>query len=121
MVYTTYGDNTLKTATALRIEWCKSRARAHRWQEECILLKEEMRRVIQFHTWQAGVWEARAKTAETNGGRAYAWRQSRTREQLASTCETSWASLDGYLGMGRGAVAAGERLTEAECCRINST
>ncbi|KAG6874530.1 hypothetical protein C0992_007603 [Termitomyces sp. T32_za158] len=27
---------------ALRIEWCKARARAHRRQEECLLLNEEM-------------------------------------------------------------------------------
>ncbi len=102
--------------TALQIEWCKSRARAHRWQEECVLLKEEMRRVIQFHTWQAGIWKERATKAETNGGRAYAWRQSWTREQLVSTCATAWANIDGYLGMGRGAVAVGEPLVEATCC-----
>ena len=29
---------------ALRVEWCKACARAHRWQEECLLLHEEMRR-----------------------------------------------------------------------------
>lgn len=46
--------------TALRIEWCKARARAHRWQEECILLAEEMRRVIEFFKWDSGVWEKRA-------------------------------------------------------------
>lgn len=111
---------TLKMATALRIEWCKSRSRAHRWQEECVLLKEEMRRVIQFHTWQAGVWEERARTADADGTRAYAWRQSWTREKLVMMCTTSWASLDDYLGMGQGAVAAGEPLTEAPCCINNS-
>ncbi|KAK0499953.1 hypothetical protein EDD18DRAFT_1348754 [Armillaria luteobubalina] len=26
----------------LRIEWCKTRAQAHRWREECKLLKVEM-------------------------------------------------------------------------------
>lgn len=110
----------LKVAIALRIEWCKSRSRAHRWQEECVLLKEEMRRVIQFHTWQAGVWEGRAKIADTDGAHAYAWRQSWTREKLVTTCTTSWACLGDYLGMGQGAVAAGEPLTEAACCINNS-
>jgi hypothetical protein len=28
---------------ALEREWCRARARAHRWQEECLLLNEEMR------------------------------------------------------------------------------
>ncbi|KDQ23111.1 hypothetical protein PLEOSDRAFT_1017784, partial [Pleurotus ostreatus PC15] len=45
---------------ALRIEWCKTRARAQRWQEECVLLGEEMRRVLEFHRWQAKEWETRA-------------------------------------------------------------
>ncbi|KDQ30010.1 hypothetical protein PLEOSDRAFT_1037626, partial [Pleurotus ostreatus PC15] len=109
-------EMTESMSEALRIEWCKSRSRAHRWQEECILLKEEMRRVIQFHTWQAGVWEERARKAETDGARAYAWRQRWTREKLVATCTTSWACLDNYLAMGQGAVGVGEPLTEAPCC-----
>ncbi|KAF9495381.1 hypothetical protein BDN71DRAFT_1482663 [Pleurotus eryngii] len=42
-------------ASTLWIEWCKLRARAHRWQEESILLKEEMCRILQFHRWQAQI------------------------------------------------------------------
>ncbi|KAG0691527.1 hypothetical protein DFH29DRAFT_1010861 [Suillus ampliporus] len=42
------GDN-----DGVRIEWCKSRARALRWSEEVELLREEMRRVLQFFAWQA--------------------------------------------------------------------
>jgi hypothetical protein len=33
---------------ALRVEWAKAKARAARWEEEVVLLDEEMRRVIQF-------------------------------------------------------------------------
>ncbi|KAF9023539.1 hypothetical protein BDZ89DRAFT_955587, partial [Hymenopellis radicata] len=40
---------------ALRIEWCKARARKLRWQEEVELLLEEMRRIIEFHRWK-GSW-----------------------------------------------------------------
>lgn len=49
---------------ALKIEFCRARARAHRWQEECILLREEMRRVEQF--WSHGVrtWQQRAELYE---------------------------------------------------------
>ncbi|KAF8163735.1 hypothetical protein B0H34DRAFT_650742, partial [Crassisporium funariophilum] len=32
-----------RTNIALRIEWCRARARAHWWQEECVLLNKEMR------------------------------------------------------------------------------
>ena len=46
--------------TALRIEWCKARARAMRWLEEVRLLVEEMRRVLQFLQWKGRFWELRA-------------------------------------------------------------
>ncbi|KAJ2912610.1 hypothetical protein MD484_g7802, partial [Candolleomyces efflorescens] len=50
---------------ALRVEWCKTRARAHRWQEECLLLAEEMRRVKAFFRWEISTWEARVKDVAT--------------------------------------------------------
>ncbi|KAH7867636.1 uncharacterized protein C8R40DRAFT_1064372, partial [Lentinula edodes] len=33
----------LSLAECLQVSWCKARARALRWQEECVLLQEEMR------------------------------------------------------------------------------
>ena len=47
-------------SAALRVEWCKAQARTHRWQEECLLLDEEMRRVTRFFTWQIKMWKERA-------------------------------------------------------------
>ncbi|KAF6763520.1 hypothetical protein DFP72DRAFT_986476 [Ephemerocybe angulata] len=49
--------------TVLRIEWCKSRARAHRWQEECHLLAEEMRRTAVFLKSEENGWVKRAEAA----------------------------------------------------------
>lgn len=49
---------------ALRIEFCRARARAHRWQEECILLREEMRRVEQFWAHAVKAWNERARMYE---------------------------------------------------------
>ena len=44
---------------ALRIEWCKAHACAHRWQEECLLLAEEMLRIlVAFFTWQENEWKS---------------------------------------------------------------
>ncbi|KIM37573.1 hypothetical protein M413DRAFT_56267, partial [Hebeloma cylindrosporum] len=43
----------------LRVEWCKSRARAHRFTEEVSLLSEEMVRVTRFLTSKASEWEAK--------------------------------------------------------------
>src|SRR5882762_2397788 len=40
--------NLIKFDLALRVEWAKSQARADRWNEEVVLLDEEMRRVIEY-------------------------------------------------------------------------
>ncbi|KAM6489208.1 hypothetical protein JOM56_015378 [Amanita muscaria] len=83
----------------LRIEWCKARARAHRWQEECILLKEEMRRVLQFFDSEISHWNALAATANfgdqntseiQEGWRAYAYRQAHIRAAMRSHCAQKW-------------------------------
>ncbi|KAG6880468.1 hypothetical protein C0995_006841 [Termitomyces sp. Mi166 len=42
----------------LYIEWCKARAHAYQWKEECLLLDEEMQKVIAFVIYQEGVWKA---------------------------------------------------------------
>ncbi|RXW21399.1 hypothetical protein EST38_g4451 [Candolleomyces aberdarensis] len=47
-----------KDDPALRIEFCHTRARAHRWQEECVLLDEELKRVERFWEWDARRWQA---------------------------------------------------------------
>ncbi|KAG1786540.1 uncharacterized protein HD556DRAFT_1449630 [Suillus plorans] len=50
------GDN-----DGIHIEWCKSRARALWWSEEVELLREEMRRVLEFFAWQAAWWDEQGK------------------------------------------------------------
>ncbi|KAJ7196053.1 hypothetical protein GGX14DRAFT_403533 [Mycena pura] len=45
---------------ALRIEWARTRAKAHRWSEEVDLLEEEMRRIRAFLTWHSKWWMERA-------------------------------------------------------------
>ncbi|KAE9393382.1 hypothetical protein BT96DRAFT_773708, partial [Gymnopus androsaceus JB14] len=40
----------------LRVEWCKARARAQRYQEELELVDEEMGRAIAFTRWRADWW-----------------------------------------------------------------
>jgi len=41
-----YSSLLICVSSALRIEWCRSRARAMRWSEEVLWLREEMRRVL---------------------------------------------------------------------------
>ncbi|KAG2097506.1 uncharacterized protein F5147DRAFT_656316 [Suillus discolor] len=48
----TNGDDDLTLNNALRMEWLKARAQVKRWGEEVLLLKEEMRRVLEFLRWK---------------------------------------------------------------------
>ena len=41
----------------LRSEWAKSRARADRASEEVLLVREEMRRTLEYFNWKATWWE----------------------------------------------------------------
>ncbi|EMD37240.1 hypothetical protein CERSUDRAFT_29195, partial [Gelatoporia subvermispora B] len=82
---------------ALRIEWCKSRARADRWSEECELLQEEMRRVTQLHKWTAAQWIQRAAAVPptltpdyAEGQTAYAMRQADIRTEMSELCTRTW-------------------------------
>ncbi|KAG1904044.1 uncharacterized protein F5891DRAFT_1126943 [Suillus fuscotomentosus] len=64
----------------VRIEWCKTQVE---------LLTEEMRRVLEFFTWQQARWEEQGKAcvgecaADIEGLRAYAARQANIRRGLA--------------------------------------
>ncbi|KAG1789918.1 hypothetical protein EV424DRAFT_1549952 [Suillus variegatus] len=81
----------------VRIEWCKSRARALRWTEEVELLTEEMGRVIRFLHWDAQRWDERKgqlageNPAHTEGLHAYAARQAHIRRRLAAHFHALWA------------------------------
>ncbi|KIJ10047.1 hypothetical protein PAXINDRAFT_27756, partial [Paxillus involutus ATCC 200175] len=90
--------------TDMRIEWCKARARAKRWEEEVKLLLEEMRRANEFFLWEAKQWDERGEPfsferewtfsaldeADLEGYRAYAKRQSALHRALAARNSSSW-------------------------------
>lgn len=75
----------------IRIEWCKSRARALRWAEKVELLQEEMCRVLQFLKWQADWWDSRRDTVSYSEGLcAYAARQANIRRCMADHFRHLW-------------------------------
>jgi hypothetical protein len=82
----------------LRCEWVKSKARADRWQEEVLLVKEEMRRVLAFLEWKAVWWtEEGARDLDVrpdiaDGIRAYAAKQAAINRALARSFEMRWES-----------------------------
>ena len=80
----------------LQVEWSKSQARMQRWEEEVILVQEEMRRVITYHEWRAEWWRSQvarrtdADDTSLQGIAAYAEKQAHLSEQLAQRCAEFW-------------------------------
>ncbi|KAF9523674.1 hypothetical protein CPB83DRAFT_898542 [Crepidotus variabilis] len=97
------------TQAALRLEWCKARARAHRWQEECLFLAEEMRRIKESLEYEAKKWDKRtvdvimiqdgfgaapcADELTLAGKIAYAHRQASIRRKMKASFEVLWTGL----------------------------
>ncbi|KAJ6478376.1 hypothetical protein C8R45DRAFT_934146 [Mycena sanguinolenta] len=55
------GENEKDLHESVRVEWSRAKARKERW-EEVQLLREEMKRVLQFLRWRGAWWEARRAT-----------------------------------------------------------
>lgn len=82
---------------AIRVEWCKARARRTRWGEEIVFLKEEARRVLRSLRHDEGRWRARAMAVVSGedpsvsaGRRAYALKQADHRARLAASFRARW-------------------------------
>ena len=80
----------------MRVEWAKAHARANRWQEEVLLVQEEMRRVIAFLDWKATWWLSQGQRRSDvrddikAGLAAYAAQQSNLMQHLAETFAALW-------------------------------
>ncbi|KAL0578036.1 hypothetical protein V5O48_003941 [Marasmius crinis-equi] len=80
----------------LRAEWCRSRARARRALEEVKLVREEMRRTLEYLSWAANTWESsgNVELAEekglTEGRVAYAVEQAGIQRELRMKFEAMW-------------------------------
>lgn len=83
----------------LRVEWAKSLARAERWEEEVLMLKVEMNRILVFMLEKAAWWR-RAALARVNipldvhhGIIAYAQKQAFIGEELGKKFAAEWAGV----------------------------
>ena len=88
--------------TDLRIEFCKSKARADRWHEEVELLREEMDRTRRFFETRSSEWSALAYShphdspgdnAEAEGRRAYALGQAAQFQSMHECCTSLWKGI----------------------------
>ena len=83
----------------LHSEWAKSRARANRAEEEVLLVREEMRRTLEFFNWKARWWEERGKLRTLSdkdclvGLQAYSMEQAALHQQLHTSFKTIWRQL----------------------------
>ncbi|KAJ7144883.1 hypothetical protein C8R43DRAFT_891041 [Mycena crocata] len=80
------------------LEWARAKARKKRWEEEVLLLEEEMRRTLRYLEWQAEWWDARktprpdAETGVRAGVRAYAMKQAALHRRLKGHFKMQWES-----------------------------
>jgi hypothetical protein len=102
---------------AIRVEWCRARARAYRWCEEVGLLGEEMRRVLAYLDWQAGWWLVQGERWDglppdrLEGLRAYSHRQADIRRALHGHFKHMWRYVDEYVRLGVSAIDGEEEPT----------
>lgn len=81
---------------SLRAEWAKMLARRDRWEEEYLLVQEEMRRVIVYLKWKAEWWKEQGSRRVSDdaglveGLLAYAERQAGLFKGLAESCAQTW-------------------------------
>jgi len=101
----------------LRIEFCKSKARADRWAEEVKLLQEEMKRVKLFFQTRAENWTERLNVGKAQGEndpamdeglRAFASEQAAQFREMRSRCEYLWRYVASYVALGEGEVVPAE-------------
>jgi hypothetical protein len=81
---------------SMRVEWAKSRARMMRWEEELLIVQEEMRRVLVYLRWRAKWWRERsilrshADSSMISGISGYAHKQAAICSQMAVRCASYW-------------------------------
>ncbi|KAA1479985.1 hypothetical protein DENSPDRAFT_789779, partial [Dentipellis sp. KUC8613] len=84
---------------SMRATYAKSRARVRRWNEEVLLLLEEMRRSVAFLQWKASLWFSRANGRSSappdiqSGIHAYALRQAEIHQALSQSFINRWNPL----------------------------
>ncbi|KAJ7251189.1 hypothetical protein B0H12DRAFT_1018742 [Mycena haematopus] len=82
---------------AVRVEWSKTKARRDRWEEEVMILREEMRRVLRMLRWTRDEWERRAALHENvdaavaAGLKAYAACQVYVHRRIGEGFHTGWS------------------------------
>ena len=84
---------------SMHSEWAQTRARMCRWQEELLIIQEEMRRVLAFFEWRSTWWLDQAnlrinlEPSIKSGIIAYAHKQSSLSLRMADRCARYWLPM----------------------------
>jgi hypothetical protein len=94
------GESEMVLDESMRVEWAKSQARRDRWEEEFLIVQEEMRRFIKYEEWRGQWWHDQAhlrsglvRDDTFHGIVAYAEKQAHICGQLAQRCVTHWLPI----------------------------
>lgn len=96
---TTCDTQSEEFVSSMRVQWFRSRARAERWEEEKIILQEEMRRVLEFFEWKQSWWLKQVQRRDDatplvqRGLTAYAHKQSEMYGRLVDKFFARWNSV----------------------------
>jgi hypothetical protein len=92
--------NGINKNPVLHVEWCKAYARMRRWHKDIVLVKEEMRCMIEFGSYMAEEWQWRSASrrvpmnpALAEGLRAYALEHVAWEQTTASKLSTRWTGV----------------------------
>ena len=82
----------------IKMEYAKSKARVARWEEEILLIAEEMRRTVEFLRWKAKDWIEHRGRREVEpdiqrGLEAYALRQAYQFKAIATKFSSAWHDI----------------------------
>ena len=81
---------------SMRVEWAKAKAQMIRWQEELLLVQEEMWWVITYHEWRADWWREQSSLRMNDdpsilsGLLGYAHKQAAICIWMAEQCAIYW-------------------------------
>ena len=93
-VETTIGED--EFIKGMRVEWAKARARMRRWNEELLIVQEEMRRAIIYLEWKADWWRERSSlrshtdASVLSGVSGYAHKQAAICSRMAEKFALHW-------------------------------
>ncbi|KAK7464179.1 hypothetical protein VKT23_006345 [Stygiomarasmius scandens] len=122
-------DGEREMVDALRIAWLKARARACRYQEECLLLQEEMCRILETYRFEQKEWSERSEADSQSvaldseefpmyalepevleGKKAYAAYQVYVRKQMEEECKKCWKEIPVRFLDGVGAIRLNDKV-----------